>query len=152
MKGLFAIAVLCAFAISARGYAQAPPKPVDPAVETAVMQVLKDFMDGFNRQDPSVYTRTYHFPHYRLASGRMTVLEGPEQALADLRSRLEADWDHSAWGRLRIIHSSPDKVHVDTLFTRYRKDGSVIGSFESIYVVTKEQGRWGVKLRSSMAP
>ena len=34
----------------------------------------------------------------------------------------------------------------------YRKDGSIIGSFESLYVVTKEQGRWGVKLRSSMAP
>jgi hypothetical protein len=44
------------------------------------------------------------------------------------------------------------EVHVDTLFTRYRTDGSVIGSFESLYVVTKEQGRWGIKLRSSMAP
>jgi hypothetical protein len=41
---------------------------------------------------------------------------------------------------------------VDTLFLRYRADGSLIGSFESLYVLTKEQGRWGVKLRSSFAP
>jgi len=44
------------------------------------------------------------------------------------------------------------RFHVDTLFLRYRADGSLIGSFESLYVLTKEQGRWGVKLHSSFAP
>ena len=44
------------------------------------------------------------------------------------------------------------QVHFDTRFTRYRKDGSVIGGFNSIYVVTCEDGRWGVKARSSYAP
>jgi hypothetical protein len=33
----------------------------------------------------------------------------------------------------------------DTRFTRYRADGSVIGGFNSIYVVTREDGHWGVK-------
>jgi len=42
-------------------------------------------------------------------------------------------------------------VHVDTKFSRYREDGSLIGSFDSLYIVTKEDGRWGVKLRSSFA-
>ena len=31
-------------------------------------------------------------------------------------------------------------------------DGTVIASFESIYVVTCENGHWGVKARSSFAP
>jgi hypothetical protein len=35
---------------------------------------------------------------------------------------------------------------------RYRKDGSVIGGFDSIYVITCENGHWGVKARSSYAP
>mgnify|MGYP006871981367 CR=1 FL=1 len=30
--------------------------------------------------------------------------------------------------------------------------GSVIGGFDSIYVVTCEDGHWGVKARSSYAP
>ena len=37
-------------------------------------------------------------------------------------------------------------------FTRYRKDGSVISGYDSIYVVTNENGHWGVKARSSFAP
>jgi hypothetical protein len=125
----------------------------DPAIEAAIMQVLKDFMDAFNRLDIVAWERTFHFPHYRLASGRMTVLDRPgQQTVEQLRNMVGSEWDHSQWSRLRIIHLSPDKVHVDTLFTRYRNNGSLIGSFESLYVVTKEQGRWGVKLRSSMAP
>ena len=63
----------------------------------------------------------------------------------------DAGWDHSAWARRRIVHISDSKAHVDTEFTRYRKDGSIIGSYESLYVVTRENGRWGIKLRSSLA-
>ena len=60
-------------------------------------------------------------------------------------------WHHSKWDRRHIVHASADKIHVDTKFTRYRADGSIIGSYESLYILTKEGGRWGVKLRSSFA-
>ena len=55
------------------------------------------------------------------------------------------------WGQKAIVHVSASKAHVDTVFTRYRADGWTIGSFASLYVVTFENGRWGVKLRSSFA-
>ena len=64
----------------------------------------------------------------------------------------DSGWHHSKWDHRRIIHATADKVHVDTKFTRYRADGSRIGSYESLYVLTKENGHWGVKLRSSFAP
>ena len=63
-----------------------------------------------------------------------------------------AEWHHSAWERREIIHAGADKVHIDTCFARYRADGSVLGRFDSIYVVTCEQGHWGIKARSSFAP
>jgi len=37
-------------------------------------------------------------------------------------------------------------------FARYRANGSLIGRFDSIYVVTREGGHWGVKARSSFFP
>ena len=63
-----------------------------------------------------------------------------------------AEWDHSAWERREVIHAGPDKVHIDTRFTRYRKDGTVIGGFDSVYVGTLQDGHWGVKIRASFAP
>jgi hypothetical protein len=51
-----------------------------------------------------------------------------------------------------VSHAGPDKIPIDTRFTRYRRDGSVIGGFDSIYAVTFQDGHWGVKIRSSYAP
>jgi hypothetical protein len=63
-----------------------------------------------------------------------------------------AGWHHSALLRRNIIHSSDDKVHFDTRFGRYRDDGSLIGEYDSIYIVNKQDGHWGVPGRSSFAP
>lgn len=122
-------------------------------IESEVMRALDDYMAAWNRKDLAAWERTFHFPHYRLASGKMSVLDRPGmQDAARVWGSAGQDWHHSRWDRRRIVHSSPDKVHVDTKFTRCRADGSVIGSYESLYILTKEEGRWGVKLRSSFAP
>src|SRR5262249_27613590 len=100
----------------------------------------------------AAWERTFHFPHYRLASGNMTGLDRPGlQDAARGWGSAGSDWHHSSWERRRIIHASADKVHVGTKFTRYRADGTKIGSSEPLYIVTKENGRWGVKLRSRFA-
>jgi hypothetical protein len=124
------------------------------AVEREVMSVLDAFLDAFNRQDPEAEQRTYQFPHYRLANDVMSTLPAPgaetETWMNNTYKTLrDAGWDHSSWTRRRIIHISDSKAHVDTEFTRYRKDGTVIARIESLYIVTKENGRWGIKMRSS---
>ena len=43
-------------------------------------------------------------------------------------------------------------MHINTRFVRYRADDSVIGKFDSLYIVTKQDGHWGIKMRSSFAP
>jgi hypothetical protein len=118
----------------------------------AAMQVLDDFMTAFNARDVEAFEKTFNFPSIRLASGKLITLNKGDMTPERFTTGALAEWDHSAWERRKIIHAGEDKVHVDTRFTRYRKDGSVIGGFDSIYVITKENGHWGVKIRSSFAP
>ncbi len=148
----FLIACLLIGVITVGSVAGKQPIAPAPDIESEVMRLLDDYMSAWNRKDLAAWERTFHFPHYRLASGKMTVLDRPGlQDATRIWTSVGSDWHHSRWDRRRIVHSSPDKVHVDTKFTRCRADGSVIGSFESLYIVTKEDGRWGVKMRSSFA-
>ena len=48
-----------------------------PDVESEVMRLLDDYMNAWNRKDLVAWERTFHFPHYRLASGKMNVLDRP---------------------------------------------------------------------------
>lgn len=114
---------------------------------------LDDFMTAFNARDLEAWEATFNFPSIRLASGTLAIIDKPGWHPKDTFERgALAEWDHSDWERREVIHAGTDKVHFDTRFARYRKDDSVIGHFDSIYVVTLENGHWGVKARSSFAP
>ena len=128
-------------------------KPSDyPAEVAAAQKVLDDFMVAFNARDIEAFEMTFNFPSVRLASQGLVILKLGDMKRERFTTGALAEWDHSKWERREVIHAGPDKVHIDTRFTRYRKDGSVIGGFDSIYVITREQGHWGVKIRSSFAP
>lgn len=118
----------------------------------AAMKCLDDFMAAFNGRDVEAFEETFNFPSVRLASNTLVVIEkGYHKPQMFDRGALK-EWHRSGWDRRNVIHAGADKVHLDTRFTRYRVDGSVLGQFDSVYVVTKENDHWGVKARSSFAP
>ena len=132
--------------------------PVQPrhakfAAEIAAAQDRLDaFMVAFNARDLPAYEATFNFPHVRFASSTVTIINPGYHKPEMFERGSLAEWDHSAWERRDVTHAGADKVHIDTRFSRFRKDGSLIGGFDSIYIVTRLNGRWGIQGRSSFAP
>jgi hypothetical protein len=122
------------------------------AAIAAAQDVLDAFMAAFNARDIPAFEATFNFPSVRLASQGLVNLNAGDMTAERFSTGALAEWDHSAWDRRAVIHAGADKVHIDTRFTRYRKDDSVIGGFDSVYVITRQDGHWGVKIRSSFAP
>lgn len=125
----------------------------DPVAEA--MKSLDDYMAAFNARDNKAWAATLNYPHVRFASGTVRISQNPEEYAAvldfeDFAKR--TGWDHSKWDKRDVINYSADKVHFDTTFTRYRKDGSIIATYDSIYIVTKQDSHWGTLARSSFAP
>ncbi len=125
----------------------------DAKTETVIMSVLDDFMASFSARDSRAHTATYHFPHFRLAQGQMSKWETREDAIQSHVTLFEnlpnTGWHRSIWVERKILSMSDSKVHVATRFRRLREDGSEIVTTESLYVLIKKDGRWGIKLRSS---
>jgi hypothetical protein len=128
-----------------------------------VMAVLDQYMGALNELDIERHVATYHFPHYRHASGDITVWQSAQEAMpilavseeqrrARLREALGPTWHRSEWTRREIVQGGDTKVHVVTTFARLREDGSEIATYDSLYVLTFENGRWAIKGRSSFAP
>lgn len=134
----------------------APPVPAAYtryAAEIAAAQACLDaFMRAFNQRDVAAFEATFNFPHVRFASGKVTIIQPGYHKPEMFTSGALEGWDHSAWARRDVIGAGPDKVHINTRFNRYRKDGSLIGGFDSIYIVTRANGHWGIQARSSFAP
>lgn len=120
------------------------------------MKVTDEFMLAFNARDEDAWLDTHHFPHFRLAKGALKVTDR-DNHLAPFffplfRATTLFRWHHSAWDRRNVVHVSDNKVHLATRPSRYERDGSLIRSFDSLYIITRQDGKWGVKGRSSFAP
>jgi len=130
---------------------------IDDTPEAGAFEVTGAFMASFNARDAAAHARTLAYPHIRLAGGTVRTWQHPEEAMRAMEQGFaalveRAGWDHSAWDHRRIIHAQADKVHLDVQFTRYRKDGSVIGVYPAVYVVVEQGGAWLIQARSSFAP
>jgi hypothetical protein len=120
----------------------------------AARAAMDGFMAAFNAEDAdAIRTRWFHFPHVRFHSGTVTVMQRPEDYhnLVWNRDGQSAQWARSEWDYVEPIDSGPDKVHFRVQFTRYRGDGSAIGRYRSLYIVTFKEGRWAIQGRSSWA-
>jgi hypothetical protein len=124
--------------------------------EAGALGVTDAFMRSFNAGDADGHARTLAYPHVRLASGAVRIWQSLEEAVPAMEQAIAAlrtlGWDHSVWDHRLLIHCRPEKVHLDVQFTRYRKNGSVIGVYPAVYVVVRQDGVWLIQARSSFAP
>ena len=126
----------------------------DPAV-AAAMASLDEYMAAFNARDPKAWAATLQYPHVRIAGGDVRVWQTEEEYAAYMDFDAFAErigWDHSTWDSREAIQYTADKVHMAVQFTRYNANNEPIATYESLYILTYKDGRWGTQARSSFAP
>lgn len=133
--------------------------PVDTAVAEASRQAAREvvdaYMDAVNRRDVQAFAATLHYPHYRVvAGGGIQVWEQAGDLTETMNfERLAATgWRRSAWDAVDPVQVSRDGVNVALELSRYDADDERIAQFHTLYLVTRQDGRWGIKARSSFAP
>lgn len=152
-----AAAVLLFGAFLAAAAAPDGPSPRRGAEQNSVAaarRAVDEFLAAFNRADAAAWAQTLNYPHVRIADGQLTVWQTPDeyQAAFDFDALRQSGWQHSRWDEVRAVQAGRDKVHFAVRFTRYRADGTRLATYEAMYVVTKQDGHWGVQARSSFAP
>ena len=120
---------------------------------TDALGAIEGFFEGFNARDDQQIRASLNFPHVRLASATVRVIERAEDFRTPFPALQKAEgWSHSALDSAEVIHAGPDKVHFAIRFSRYRDDGTRYVTHEAVWIVTQLDGHWGVQARSSFEP
>ena len=117
----------------------------------AAKAVMQAHITALNSRDGAAIAATLHFPHIRLSGTNLKIWDSEDTYFADFLVRAGGDWHHSAFADIRLLRATADKVHLDAEIRRFAADGSLITSFQSLWVITCEAGRWAAKMRSSFA-
>jgi hypothetical protein len=142
------------------------------AAAKAAIAVVEAYMAAFNARDEEAWADTLNYPHLRLAPGPPAAAAadtaGSSFAVTEVRSwaSREAyvaefdfaafasryDWSRSEWDAVEAVQVAANAVNVALRATRRDAAGKPLSTFDTLYLVTRENGRWGVRARSSFAP
>ena len=118
--------------------------------ETEARAALEAYFLAWNASDNDAIAEASNFPRLSLgANGQVVIRESPEEIATDFDLLRQAEgWDHSTLDLADVIHVAADKVHFKIAFSRRRADGSPYRTVPALYVVTQQNGHWGLQLQS----
>lgn len=150
MRNTISFLIICLFVSNPLGAKDLPSQN-----ETAARAVMDAFMTAFNDRNEETWAATLHYPHIRFASEKVMVSNNAK----DITDRMDfakfaasTGWHHSAWDSIELINEGKNKVQFKVRFTRYNAKDQKLASYDSLYIVTKRDGHWGIQARSSFAP
>ncbi|MDA0226097.1 MAG: hypothetical protein O2975_08315 [Proteobacteria bacterium] len=123
----------------------------DVVAGTEALAAVDRYLAALNARDTIAIRDAFNFPHLRIgARGNLSRFEKPEDYDFDhfFRTTRADGWHHTKWDRTEVVFATEGKAHVAVDFTRYREDGSVIRRYFSLYVVTCQDGHWGIQVGS----
>ena len=123
----------------------------DAQARTEALAAVDRYLAALNARDTEAIRAAFNFPHLRIgAKGNLTRFEKPEDYdFSHFYRATSADgWHHTSWDKTEAVFAAEGKVHVAVNFTRYREDGSVIGRYFSLYIVTCQNGHWAIQVGS----
>lgn len=118
--------------------------------DAAAIACVEAFTERFNARDCDGMDAVLHFPHIILSAEKLSVWKTPGQLSPRFFDDLAAStgWARSTYHAKQVVLSSPTKVHLLLEYSRDRADGTIISRHANLWIVTLEDGRWGVKQRS----
>lgn len=124
-------------------------KEEESSAITESLTCLQRFSDAFDAEDLNAMDAELHFPHHLLSGEEMIIWEKPGQMPETFFDELRAGgWAKTVCELAKPILVSTNKVHYLWHYSRRSPKGETLSYHENLWIVTKEKGRWAIKLRS----
>ena len=115
---------------------------------------LDGYIAAFNEEDNEAIAAVSNFPRLTIGfGGQIVVRENPEEIFIDFRVLRAAEgWDHTTLDLIDAAHVSADKVHFRVVTSRRLADGRPYRTTPALYVITNQDGHWGLQVQSVLPP
>ena len=125
------------------------------ATASAAITAVERYLDAFNARDEEAMVAALHFPHVRVGVGRASVRESAAQYMEGFDFDAFAQrlgWVRSEADSMEAVQVGARGVNVAVRITRYGEGDARIHTFDTIYLVTEEDGKWAIRAGAGIAP
>ena len=109
---------------------------------------LDRFLEAWNSADNNIIRRAVNYPYITHAPFGMVIANEPEQFNTDFDGLKKQGWARSTFDKITPGQFSDQKVNFEVEYSRVNATGEVISRGYMFYVVTNNEGRWGMQYRA----
>jgi len=116
--------------------------------EMEARTALDRFLEAWNSADNNIIRKTVNYPYITHAPFGMVIANEPEQFNTDFDGLKKQGWARSTFDKITPRQSSDQKVNFEVEYSRLNAAGEVISRGYMFYIVTNNEGRWGMQYRA----
>jgi hypothetical protein len=122
----------------------------DEPIMAEARRVVEASLDAYNRRDLPALRDVCHFPFVTLDRLDFSITDEPGDLSPDFGALQQSGWDRSIVRYLDVLTpQAHDKVIVDLTVARFDAGGNELPPEGSVYLVTRQHGRWGIQCSST---
>jgi len=121
---------------------------LDQESEMEARAALERFLTAWNSADNSAIQKAVNYPHITHAPFGFIVADEPAQFVTDFEELKQQGWSRSHFDEVTARQASESKVNFEVEYSRLDRAGEVISRGYVFYVVTKQDGHWGMQYRA----
>ncbi len=117
--------------------------------EAGARKAVDDFFAALNARDLDAARNALHYPHIHIAGPEVMVWVEPADFQIDFDALTAAEgWHHSTLDLCLMRQGNPDKIHFEIQYSRHNAESGRYATYQSLWIVTRKEGRWGIQCRS----
>ena len=116
--------------------------------EMEARAALDRFLEAWNSADNNIIRKTVNYPYITHAPFGMVIANEPEQFNTDFDGLKKQGWARSTFDKITPGQSSDQKVNFEVEYSRLNAAGEMISRGYMFYVVTNNEGHWGMQYRA----
>jgi len=120
--------------------------------EAAARKAIDDFFAALNSRNLDAARNTLHYPHVHIAGHEVKVWHHPLDFQMDFDAlSISEGWHHSTLDSCVMRQSSEDKFHFEIRYCRHKADSGRYATYQSLWIVSQKEGRWGIQCMSILS-
>jgi TAT (twin-arginine translocation) pathway signal sequence len=131
----------------------------------AAVKVITDYFAALSRRDLQGMAEQCHFPFVTFEGTSVVMVRGIDGLLSNAPASMNTAvagerWaDHGSYmasgcydifGGLEVLNSNPVCANLSLVYNRYNSTGHIILQCQGVYVITNNDGKWGIELMSTI--
>ena len=115
----------------------------------AARDAVSAFIAAWNSHDHARLAAALHYPHVRIADGRVEIWRTADEYLAGPEPGRQRTWHQTRVDSARVVQATATGVNVTVTFSRLDRAGTVLSRDAGVFLAVQRDGAWKIQARST---